>query len=117
MREILERLKEWVIHKLSPHCDDCDHELECRNCEYLRLALEQERAERSRLIGLMYSEGNTNESTSDPYTNVKRVVPWHVKRQQLEAQSRRRKNESRINADDASADESGSDESNASSNG
>lgn len=87
MKEILIQIREWVLHLFNPHCDECARESECKNCDYLRLMIEQERAEKTRILGMMMHEEHQTENV-DPFQSVKRFTPWNAKRQQLEQASR-----------------------------
>lgn len=85
MREILSQIKEWVLHLFTTHCDECRPH--CENCDYLRLLIEQERAERSKLLSMMLEEHHESNDI-DPYVNVKKYTPMKVRLQRLEAESR-----------------------------
>lgn len=95
MRELVAALRVWILHKLSTHCDECDNSKQCTNCEYLRLILEQERAERSRLLSLILSD-NHESNEVDPFTNVKTYKPWNVRRAELERQARESKSKATV---------------------
>lgn len=89
IKEIWLAFKGWLLHLLDPHCDGCEHDKQCKNCEYLRLLIEQERAEKGRILAMMFEEKEVTETvnTAD-WKPVSRFTPWHVTRQRLERDSR-----------------------------
>jgi hypothetical protein len=96
MKEIWEQFKEWIIHKLSFHCEDCLHANDCKNCEHYLHLLEQQRIQIDKLQEYIFelNKPNVKEVEIDlseikPIVNNK-YVPWSVKRQQLEQEDRER---------------------------
>lgn len=51
MAEVIESIKEWVIHLFNPHCVRCYKS--CESCELLRRLLDAERFEKKRLLDLL----------------------------------------------------------------
>ncbi len=64
--------------------------LPCASCERLHLLLEQERVEKGKLLSVIISKGEpapaTTSVTKEPIKPS--FIPWHVRKQQLEAQDR-----------------------------
>lgn len=92
IKEVLLVIKDWIIHVFSPHCIDCEHDSVCQNCEYLKLLVEQERAEKSKILAMMF-EPRTVEDTDNEVEERKPIntfVPWRVKRHKLEMAARRK---------------------------
>jgi len=90
-------------HLLNPHCEQCIQDnLElrernredkiCHSCETLRHQLEVSNLERQKLIDSILNKQPQVEQRIDT-SNLKpimpRVVPWHVKQQMLEEESRK----------------------------
>lgn len=61
----------------------------CQTCEYLKLQLEKSESERNRLINSLLNKSVDStvavEETEIKALNTSRYLPWHIKRQQLEA--------------------------------
>lgn len=88
MNMIWERFKIWLEHLFTPHCAECEEAKECKNCIALRLQLEQERAERIKLIELLASNSKLTES--DKEIDWDKLPPrnsWKATRQKLERDS------------------------------
>jgi hypothetical protein len=90
---MLRRLAKFWHHLTEPHCDACRAEIEemraCASCETLRQQLEIANYEKRELLNkLIRPEPVVNE----PNFNELRpkTVPWRVKREELEAEDRKR---------------------------
>jgi len=98
-----------ALHKLfHPHCEHCrlmDEEAYekiedskvCQSCEHLRLLLEQEKAEKKRLLDEILKHPEQVESKPSPDDMKplgKRYMPWNVVRQNLENKYRLQSRES-----------------------
>ena len=84
----------WFHHLFNPHCKECAEEKVCASCETLRSLLEQSQFEKRDLLNrLLQSNEKTEEPRATP-ENLKpimpRHVPWRVRQQMLEEESRNR---------------------------
>ena len=89
MREIIEQIKLWVLHKLEIHCHDC--EFHCENCERLYTLLEKDRADRKMLLDMILhktEEITLTDDNSEPILLPDRNIPWRVRREMLEKKDR-----------------------------
>lgn len=94
----------WWHRFFNPHCEKCREEycqeITCEYCEEYRTLLETERASTRKLLDSMIAITESilhPESSSQPVTTreepkaiLPKIMPWAVKRQQLEAQDRER---------------------------
>ena len=91
MREILYTIKEWIIHKFSVHCEECNI---CQNCEYLKLELSRQQIINQQLVAKIVSLNKPVPDVESPFNPKdwepinKRHIPFRVKRQQLEREDR-----------------------------
>ena len=79
---------------------ECEVDLQCKNCEYLKLLLEQERHDKRQILALLLDAQNKSAANDDepPDDNIPiktGYVSGRVRIQQLEAASRKRAAEAR----------------------
>jgi hypothetical protein len=88
----------WLHHLFQPHCRECLDELHeknrCEVCEELRSILNNERHEKKQLLDaiIAYVDSKNLKPELEPTTIepvLPRIIPWRVKQQILEEQSRR----------------------------
>jgi hypothetical protein len=88
----------WLHHLLEPHCPDCKAEREdnaiCKSCETLRIQLEIANYEKRQLNDAVIRLSLPPERTAppayqEPQPARQQHIPWAVRRQMLEAESRR----------------------------
>jgi|SRR5215471_11778445 len=82
-----------IFTRLIEHWFNLEKE-ECRSCDHLRLLLEQERAEKSRLLALIIDINSpkrevVKEAIVTPQPIKSSYRPWRVKQAELEAQDRK----------------------------
>lgn len=82
----------WIEHLFTPHCVECAAAKRCKNCDDLRLMLEQERNERMRLIQLMTEKPVETDNPID-WNEIRINNSWRSRRQQLENQAREKARE------------------------
>ena len=85
MRELIEAIKDWLIHKFSIHCDDCI--VPCASCETFRILAENQQIIIHDLIeklGAAPIEEIGEESSPEP---IRKHIPWRVMRQKMESDS------------------------------
>lgn len=81
-------------HLLNPHCPECALERQearvCESCETLRLEIERLRIENARLLDriLEKPKEEPRTDTSDLKPILPRNMPWNVRKQILENESR-----------------------------
>lgn len=80
---------------MNPHCEHCKEELEdshiCQTCEILKSELSHSRQENRLLIEKITRTETDNPPVTiphEPAVPVRQNVPWHVRRQMLEASDR-----------------------------
>lgn len=67
---------------------ECEAQKACKNCNELRLMLEQERNERMQLINLITAKPTTAEEKEVNWEEIRpSQMPWHARRNQLEQQA------------------------------
>ena len=85
------------FHRLfNPHCEHCTEEDElkrhCNSCEILQRELELLRSERDQLLDRILNpfknEVTTTSTAIEPQPIKPKFIPWGVRRQMLEAESR-----------------------------
>lgn len=81
-------------HLFTPHCPECEHEKECKSCETLRSLLDAANFEKQQLLKqLLEITAPKVESTpikfEAPEPIMPRVLPWKIRQQMLEAESRK----------------------------
>jgi len=91
----------WLHHLLNPHCPECKEEREsekiCRNCEQLTLQIDQINYEKKQMLEAILSFNRPPQVTepaaipANVYENARKTaLPWHVRRQMLEAEDRKK---------------------------
>ncbi len=79
-------------HLLNPHCRECEHDKECKSCEMLQLQLDSANYERKQLLNTILELTNPKAEQSAPQIEQKIVqpksIPWRVRQQMLETESR-----------------------------
>lgn len=82
----------WLHHLFNPHCAACDHDKECKSCEMLQLQLDNANYERKQLLNTILELTNPKVEVAPAIENPKPVtpksVPWRVRQQMLEAESK-----------------------------
>lgn len=74
----------WFIHLFTPHCDECLHRGDCKNCEQLYLLLERERIERTKLIDLLTPQQVAESNVEVNYSDISKPLTWRARKEQLE---------------------------------
>lgn len=90
MQEIIKAIKLYILAKLEVHAS---HEME--EIEYLKMQLADEKNERKKLQDYILSLNQPKaEEPQKELTNFKpigqRYIPWNIRKQQLEAEDRKR---------------------------
>jgi len=85
----------FIHHIFQPHCLDCLNEIQdarvCSSCETLKHQLEIANYEKRELLNKLIREPEQPVTNPVNYNEIRpRTVPWNVKRQELEAEDRRR---------------------------
>jgi hypothetical protein len=89
-------LGKWFHHLFTPHCDACDHDKQCKNCELVRELLEEERFTNKQLLNRIIELTAKEPEVADRLEPIKfeevkpRTVSWKVKRELLEQEDRAR---------------------------
>ena len=88
----------WLHRLFNPHCEHCQEQDEllnhCETCEVLKMELASVKQERNMLLSniLNPKQEATPEKAEDPDEPLKSLrpvhVPWRVKQQHMEAESR-----------------------------
>ena|SRR5215467_6719360 len=84
-----------IHHLFNPHCPECAHERECKNCQIFRDLFESERFEKNKLLQALINK-NTPVEVPEVITNKSiepiqpKHIPWAVRRQMLEAEDRQK---------------------------
>jgi len=81
----------WFHRFFNPHCPHCRSEVECQTCDTLRILLENERAEKERLLHLVLpsKEPPTRQLEPSELKPIVRHKTWRMQAAELEAQSRK----------------------------
>lgn len=74
----------WLCHLFTPHCDECLHRGDCKNCDQLYQLLERERIERNKLIELLSPKQISEANVEVDYQNISKPLTWRAQREQLE---------------------------------
>lgn len=86
---IIESISQWIIRLFEPSV--------CETCEYLKLQLEKEKAERNKLIELLIpKQPDTIESDAVEREPISKFVPWHLRRQMIEQKDREESRKRRL---------------------
>ncbi len=89
MREVLESIKDWLVHLFSVHCDECLRRKICPNCENYLLIIEKQRGDYQKLLERVMTPAETQvKQEIDFQPIIPRHVPWHIKQRELEMRDR-----------------------------
>lgn len=86
----------WLHHLLNPHCEQCRDEREeqsiCKTCEVLRSQLEAANREKNQLLLMLLPKQKEEfvEPAAKPEVIRSHHVPFSVRRQMLEDESKQR---------------------------
>jgi hypothetical protein len=85
----------FIHHIFQPHCQECHDELQdarvCASCETLKHQLEIANYEKREILNKLIKEPEQSITNPTNYNEMRpRTVPWNVRRQELEAEDRRR---------------------------
>lgn len=84
----------WIHHLFNPHCEECLQERVCSSCEVLKEQLAAVNREKQQMLDAILSRdkvditGGETKVVSPESINQGKYVPWHVRRQMLEAEDR-----------------------------
>jgi hypothetical protein len=88
--------KHWIHHLINPHCDECQHERQCKSCETLKEQLVLANMEKKQMLETILSfnsppaRDNITINQEPPKDALDKLIPWRVRRQMLEAEDRER---------------------------
>ena len=86
----MNRIAKFFHELFTPHCPECQNEIQvCQSCETLKQQLEIVNYEKRELLNKLIREP---EPLAQPDFSQMRpkAVPWNVRRQELEAEDRRK---------------------------
>jgi len=94
----------WFHHLFNPHCVECLHEQQCKNCEVLRQLLEVEKRENKQLLDRLLKEPEKIESVEISDYNPVRTTTASLKerRRLLEQEAIKRAQVEKDRRDDLS---------------
>lgn len=85
----------WIHRLFNPHCTHCQVDYQeskiCNSCETLKIIVEQLRRDNERLTDALLDKVRVRESEppSDELTPIRSFIPWRVRQQELEANSKK----------------------------
>jgi hypothetical protein len=83
----------WLHHLFNPHCPECkeEKELHCKSCEVLQIQLERTQSQLNQILQMMIQPRVTETVPVEEIQPIRqsRYVPFSVKKQMLEAESRK----------------------------
>jgi hypothetical protein len=82
----------WIHHLFNPHCPECEEKNHCKSCEVLSLQLERTQNQLNQILQSIIQPRMIEQT--GPVEEIQpirqsRYVPFSVKKQMLEAESRR----------------------------
>lgn len=90
----------WLHRILHPHCPDCraereeaqalaEHNRECQSCDILKMQLAEANREKRELMDRLLGKNEPINIQPDEQPKlVRKTIPWNVRKQMLEQQSR-----------------------------
>lgn len=89
-------LVHWIHHLFNPHCTECSYESAekkvCQSCETLKMQLNIANSEKERILEALLEKSKpvevANAKVPGELKEVRKALPWHVRRQMLESEDR-----------------------------